>query len=238
VQAAPADLPTRERLIVALDVGTIEQARQLVNQLGESVTFYKVGLEVLMSGRYFELVDWLSEREKKIFADVKLFDVPQTVASAVRQLTQYPITFVTVHGNDAMLQAACHAKDRLKILAVTVLTSLDQRDMEDLGFRVDLREVVTSRARRALELGCDGVITSGLEIAAIRERVGQKLLVVVPGIRPGEHREPDDQKRTVNVREAFERGADYIVVGRPIRTAPDPRKAAEAIQAEIASIFY
>lgn len=238
MQASRTQIPARERLIFALDVSTFDQARQLVEQLADSVSFYKLGLELLMSGRYFDVVEWLLGRQKKIFADVKFFDVPQTVGSAVRQLTRYPISLVTVHGNDAILQAACQAKGAMKILAVTVLTSLDQRDMEDLGFRVNIREVASSRAGRAVELGCDGVIASGLEVETIRQTVGPQPLIVVPGIRPEHNRPADDQKRTVTVSEAFSRGADYIVVGRPIRTAPDPRKAAQAIQTEIASIFY
>lgn len=231
------DIPINERLIVALDVPSFEEAQKLVNALGETVQFYKLGLEILMSGDYFRSIDWLRGKGKKIFADTKFFDVPQTVASAVAQLRKQEVEFATVHGNDAILAAACGEKGSVKILAVTVLTSLDQKDMEALGFQADIKEVVTSRARRALEIGCDGVISSGQEVPALRESLGERLIIVVPGVRPGENREVDDQKRVVGVRQAFLGGADYIVMGRPIRKAPDPRRAVEGIQSEIAAVF-
>jgi len=229
-------IPARERLILALDVPTIDAAKTLVESLGDACCFYKVGLELLMTGRYFELVDWLVRRGNSVFTDLKLFDVPNTVGSAVRQLVGRGITFVTVHGNDGLIQAACRAKGDLKIPAVTVLTSLDEGDIRDLGFQTDVSSLVLSRARRALEIGCDGVISSGREAAAIRAELGDRLLVVTPGIRPVANL-ADDQKRTVSVEEAFRLGADYIVVGRPIHGAPDPREAAERIQATIRSLF-
>jgi orotidine-5'-phosphate decarboxylase len=230
-------IPPHERLIFALDVPSADEARAIVMQLGESVTFYKCGLELCMSGGYFELFDWLAARGKKIFADLKFFDVPNTVGSAIRALRAHHPQFATVHGNDEILRAACREKGEMKILAVTVLTSLDSADLKALGFQVDPQQLVYSRAARALEIGCDGVISSGLEAEQLRSRLGGKFLVVVPGIRPVENRETDDQKRTVDVEDAFRNGADYIVVGRPIRKAPDPRAAAEAIQARIAKLF-
>ncbi|HKW38874.1 MAG TPA: orotidine-5'-phosphate decarboxylase [Burkholderiales bacterium] len=230
-------IPREERLIAALDVANVEQARGLVERLGDSVRFYKVGLELFMAGGVFELVDWLAKRGNKVFADLKFFDIPETVAAAVRGLRNRGVTFATVHGNRAMLEAAGAAKGEVKILAVTVLTSLDRGDLDDLGFRCDVEELVLSRARRALEAGCDGVISSGMEAPALRRELGDRLLVVTPGIRPVENRASDDQKRTVDVAQAFANGADYIVVGRPIRQAPDPRTAAQAIQATIASVF-
>lgn len=228
-------IPPPERLIFALDVPTTEEAEQLVDKLGESVGFYKVGLELFMAGGYFELLDRLNQRGKKVFADLKFFDVPQTVKRAVARLAGRGAYFATVHGNEAMLQAACEAKGDLRILAVTVLTSLDEKDLGDLGFECSPKELVLSRARRALEVGCDGVVSSGLEAAELRSELGHKFLVVTPGIRPVEN--VDDQKRTVNVEQAFLNGADYIVVGRPIRDAPDPRVAAENIQRTIAGVF-
>jgi orotidine-5'-phosphate decarboxylase len=226
-------IPPEDRLIFALDVPSVEEARRLVTTLRESVQFYKVGLELFATGGYFELVDWLVGQGKKVFADLKLFDVPETVRSAVRQLSKRPITLTTVHGNDGILEAACREKGDLKILAVTVLTSLDQGDLTDLGFSVDVHRLVLSRARRALEIGCDGVVSSGLEARALREHLGEKLLIVTPGIRPVENRPSDDQKRVVTVEQALRNGADYIVVGRPIRNAPDPYQAALAIQGTI-----
>ena len=227
---------TNDRLILALDVATADEARTLVETLGDAVSFYKIGLELFLSGGYFELADWLRDRDKRVFADLKLFDVPQTVASAVRQLRHRDLDFVTVHGNDAILRAACEAAgDDLGILAVTVLTSLDRADMEDLGFEADIPAIVRARARRASGIGCAGVISSGHEVASIRSAVAEDFAIVVPGIRAAAQAGRDDQKRTVDVEAAFGAGADYIVMGRPIRNAPDPAVAAAAVQARIAA---
>jgi orotidine-5'-phosphate decarboxylase len=230
-------IPPRERLILALDVPGLDEAKRWVDRLGDSVQFYKLGLQFLMTGHYFDLVEWLDARGKKVFADIKFFDVPETVKLAVEQLEHRKVTFATVHGNDPMIEAAVSAKGHIKLLAVTVLTSLDRGDLDDLGFQCDPEELVLSRARRALKLGCDGVISSGLEAARLRGELGANFLIVSPGIRPVENRPSDDQKRTVDVEDAFIRGADYIVVGRPIRQSPDPRAKAEEIQAKIAGLF-
>lgn len=230
-------IPPEQRLIFALDVPGIDEAKRLVEVLKESVEFYKVGLELFMTGQGFELVDWLIERDKQVFVDLKLFDVPETVRSAVRQLSRRPITFTTVHGNDGILEAACRDKGDLKILAVTALTSLDRGDLDDLGFDVDVEQLVLSRAKRALEIGCDGVVSSGLEARPLRESLGERLLIVTPGIRPVENRPVDDQKRVVDVEQAFRNGADYIVMGRPIRNAADPYEAALQIQGTITGLF-
>ncbi len=232
-----ASINSRDRLIFALDVPDAAAARQLVEQLGDSVSFYKVGLELMAAGGYFELIEWLLKRNKKVFADLKLFDVPATVSRAVSLLASRGITFLTVHGNQGIMEAAAAAKGELKILAVTVLTSLDRGDLDDLGFKCDVEALVLSRARRALEAGCDGVVASGLELPAMRRAIDSRLLVVTPGIRPVENRQSDDQKRVVTVEQAFADGANYIVVGRPIRDAKDPRAAAEAIQQTIAQRF-
>lgn len=228
-------IPTNERLILALDLANVDEAKKLVVSLGDSVNFYKLGLEMFMAGGYYDLIEWLANRGKKTFVDLKFFDVPQTVASAVKQLHGRQATFATVHGNDAILRAACENKYETKILAVTVLTSLDNADLISLGFKVNAEELVLSRAKRALEIGCDGVISSGLEAPRLRDELGENFLIVVPGIRPVHN--TDDQKRTVDVEDAFLRGADYIVVGRPIRTASDPVEAAQHIQQRIAKVF-
>jgi orotidine-5'-phosphate decarboxylase len=238
VQTPPrhkAHIPARERLIFALDVADVGHARSLVRQLGDAVSFYKLGLEFFLSGNYFELAAELRAQGKKIFADLKLFDIPATVAAAVRQLARHEVDFCTVHGNDSMLRAAAEAKGNLKILAVTALTSLDQGDLDDLGFSCDAHTLVLSRARRALELGCDGVVSSGLEVAALRASVGPALITVCPGIRPIHNDEKDDQQRVLTPALAIANGADYLVVGRPIRDADNPCAAAERIQAEIAA---
>ncbi len=221
-----------------MDVPDCARARSLVDELGDAVTFYKIGLELMMTGEYFELLDWMLARDKKVFADLKFFDIPATVGSAVRQLKDRGASFVTVHGNQSIMEAAAENKgDHLKVLAVTVLTSLDRGDLDDLGFACDIESLVLSRARRALETGCDGVISSGLEAPKLREAIDHKLLVITPGIRPVDNKPSGDQKRVVTVDKAFSNGADYIVVGRPIRDAESPRAAAEAIQATIADQF-
>jgi orotidine-5'-phosphate decarboxylase len=230
-------IPARDRLILALDVATTADARALVDELGDAITFYKLGLELFMADGYFALVEELQQRGKKIFADLKFFDVPATVASAVANLAKRRIDCCTVHGSQAILEAAVKTKGSMKLLAVTVLTSLDRGDLDDLGFQCDVEDLVFSRARRALALGCDGVISSGLEAARLRHELGEKLLIITPGIRPVENRPVDDQKRTVTMSEAFLSGADHVVVGRPIRQAPDRRAKAEALQREIAAIF-
>ena len=230
------DIPTRDRLIFAMDVPDCGRARQLADELGDAVTFYKIGLELMMSGEYFELLDWMLARDKKVFCDLKFFDIPATVGSAVRSLKDRGASFVTVHGNQSIMEAAAENKgDTLKVLGVTVLTSLDRGDLDDLGFDCDIESLVLSRARRAFEAGCDGVISSGLEVPKLRAEVDNRLLVVSPGIRPVDNKPSGDQKRVVTVETAFENGADYIVVGRPIRDAKSPRAAAEGIQASIAA---
>jgi orotidine-5'-phosphate decarboxylase len=231
---ARKDIPSKDRLIFAMDVPDCDAAKSLAEELGDAVTFYKLGLELMMSGRYFELLDWMLARDRKVFCDLKFFDIPATVGSAVRQLKNRGASFVTVHGNQSIMEAAAENKgDTLKVLGVTVLTSLDRGDLDDLGFACDVGELVLSRARRALEAGCDGVISSGLEVPRLREFVDDKLVVVTPGIRPVDNKPAGDQKRVVTVETAFSNGADYIVVGRPIRDADSPRAAAESIQASI-----
>jgi orotidine-5'-phosphate decarboxylase len=221
-----------------MDMPDCDQARSLTDTLGDAVTFYKLGLELMMSGGYFELLEWMLARDRKVFADLKFFDIPATVGSAVRQLKDRGASFVTVHGNQSIMEAAAENKgDELKVLAVTVLTSLDRGDLDDLGFDCDVEALVLSRARRALEAGCDGVISSGLEVPMLREHVDNRLLVVTPGIRPVDNKPSEDQKRVVTVEKAFSNGADYIVVGRPIRDAESPRAAAESIQQTIAAQF-
>ena len=227
-----------DRLIFAMDVPDCAGARVLADELGDAVGFYKIGLELMMSGEYFDLLDWLLERDKKVFCDLKFFDIPATVGSAVRQLKDRGASFVTVHGNQSIMEAAAANKgDTLKVLGVTVLTSLDRGDLDDLGFACDVADLVLSRARRALEAGCDGVISSGLEVPRLREFIDDELIVVTPGIRPVDNKPAGDQKRVVTVETAFANGADYIVVGRPIRDAESPRQAAEDVQAAIARHF-
>lgn len=233
------NIPNRERLIFALDVPDLDQAMQLVDTLDDAVVFYKIGLELFMSGAYFELAAELKGRGKRVFADLKFFDIPATVGRAVAQLARHKVDFLTVHGNDAMLKAAVAERGETDILAVTALTSLDRGDLDDLGFACDVEALVLSRARRALALGCAGVISSGLEAQALRREVDHALTVICPGIRPVDNDEAtaSDQKRTLTASQAFAAGADYVVVGRPIRDAAEPQQAALAIQSEIHNTF-
>ena len=229
------NIKPEDRLIFALDVPEVSDAKEIVLELDDSVNFYKIGMEMLMTGKYFELLDWLVKQDKKVFVDLKFFDVPETVGRAIARLSDYGATFATIHGNQALMEKASENKNKLKILAVTALTSLDRGDLDDLGFACDVKDLVISRARRAFEAGCDGIVSSGLEVPFIREHIDNKLIAVTPGIRPVENN--DDQKRVVDVATAFESGSDYIVVGRPIKNAKNRYEAASNIQKIIKSTF-
>jgi orotidine-5'-phosphate decarboxylase len=229
-------VPPRERLIVALDLPTVPQARALAERLGDAACFYKVGLELLASGGSFDLIGELAARGNRVFADFKFFDIPETVRRAIANLQGRGVTFATVHGSRPMMQAAASAKGGLRILAVTVLTSMGPDELREMGYAGTMQELVLARARSALECGCDGVIASGAEAPALKAEFGERLLVVTPGIRSA-GQTAGDQKRTVDAEQAFRNGADYIVVGRPIRDAPDPRGAAQRIQQTIARLF-
>jgi orotidine-5'-phosphate decarboxylase len=247
-------IANRERLIFALDVPDLKGAQQLVTKLADSVAFYKIGLELATSRHYFELLDWLIARDKKVFADLKLYDIPATVTAAVRQLSRSGAAFLTVHGDRAIMQAAAEAKgEQLAILVVTVLTSIAPQDLAEMGIGLSVEDLVLKRARQAVAAGCDGVIASGLEAAPLRAALGPQPLIVTPGIRPADASRneagrdvrgtamqaaaADDQRRVVTPTLAFRSGADHIVVGRPIRDAADPYAAAAAIQQEIAGVF-
>ena len=229
-------IPRAERLIVALDVSTPKEARDLAERIGDAARFYKVGLELFSTDDCFDLIKWLTYRGKKVFADLKLYDIPETVRRAVANLSGCGATFLTVHGHRSVMEAAAREKGPMKILAVTVLTSFDQRDLEEMGSTRSVEQLVMARALGAAETGCDGVIASGLEAKALKAEFKDRLLIVTPGIRPA-GKASDDQKRTVDVAQAFANGADYIVVGRPIREAADPRQAAQDIQNTIGTIF-
>ena len=232
-------IPIEKRIIFALDVASVEEAKRWVERLENRVRFFKVGLELFLAG-WFDIIDWILNRDLEVMVDLKFFDVPETVASAVRQLKDRGATFATVHGNDKILKAAVGNKGGTKILAVTVLTSLDEADIHALGFECNVEQLVFTRARRALDIGCDGVVSSGIEAPKLRQGLGEKLLIVVPGVRPvyneaekDDGRWRDDQKRTITIANAFHNGADYIVVGRPIRNAGDPVAFVGKMQQEI-----
>lgn len=235
-------IPAEQRLIVALDVPDADAARALVTRIGDAAGFYKIGMELCMASGFFELIAWLRGQGKQVFVDLKFFDIPETVARAVARLSVHDVQMCTVHGNQAIMQAAAKARSNgLKVLAVTALTSLDRGDLDDLGFQCDVAELVLSRARRALAAGCDGVISSGLEVQRLRAEAPRDLIAVTPGIRPVDNDVTlgkGDQKRVMTPARAIAAGADYLVVGRPIRDAADPRAAAQAIQAEIAGALH
>lgn len=229
-----ASIPLRERIIVALDVDTPEQARALVKKCETHVSFYKVGLQLFM-GSWFETVDWLVDRGHKVMLDLKFFDIPETVKLAVEQVNSRGVTFATIHGNDPIIRAAVSARGDLQLLAVTVLTSFGEEDMRAMGMTRSIADLVFFRARRALELGCDGVVSSGLEAEKLRGDLGEKLLIVTPGIRPGANTSDagDDQQRIVTAGRAIRGGANHVVVGRPITRAADPIQVIEQMQKDI-----
>jgi len=229
-------IPLEKRIIFALDVPSEREAREWVLRLKPFIRFYKVGLELFLASG-FGIVDWILQQDCEVMLDLKLFDIPNTVRGAIERIRERGVTYTTVHGNDGILEAAVKAKGNLKVLAVTVLTSLDEGDLRDLGFQCNVQELVLSRARRALQLGCDGVVTSGEELKVLRERLGQGLIAVVPGVRPVSNRPVDDQKRVITPREAFLLGADHIVVGRPIRTSPNPEETARQMLDEAAEVL-
>jgi len=228
------DIPLNERIILALDVENADQAKELVKKTESHINFYKVGLQLFMAS-WFEIVDWLSARGHKVMVDLKFFDIPETVKLAVTQLNNRGVTFATIHGNDPIIRAAVEAKGDLTLLAVTVLTSFGHEDMQAMGMTQSIEDLVYFRAKRALELGCDGVVSSGLEAKRLRDKLGSKLLIVTPGIRPGANIEEskDDQQRIITAKGAITDGADYLVVGRPISKAADPVAVISSLQEEI-----
>jgi orotidine-5'-phosphate decarboxylase len=223
----------REKLIVALDFWDIADARKLVRDLGDEVSFYKVGLGLQLAGGD-EFAKELIQQGKRVFLDYKYYDIEETIKNAVRRAAERDVDFLTVHGAAGILKAAAEGRgaSKLKILCVTVLTSMDAEDIRDMGFPCNVEELVLARATKALDAGCDGVIASAREAAMIRAST-RKLMIVSPGIRPMGNT-PGEQKRTATPQEAIRAGADYLVIGRPITAAPDPKRAAGAIIAEMA----
>src|SRR5580704_17851463 len=230
----PSDSAPKDRLIVALDLTSIEAAEAMVARLGDSVTFYKIGYQLAYAGG-LPLVGRLADAGKKIFVDLKLHDIGNTVARGVESLATLGATFLTVHAYPQTMKAAVEARagSGLKILAVTVLTSYDDSDLHAAGYRLGVSDLVEARARQAQVLGLDGIVCSPEEAAALRKLVGHQMSLVTPGIRPAGS-DVGDQKRIMTPARAIAAGSDYLVVGRPITGAADPRAAAEAVHAEIA----
>ena len=231
-----APVSDRDRLIVALDVPTVADARRLVATLGDAATFYKVGMQLQFAPGGMDYVRELLDAGKRVFLDAKLFDIGETVRLAVENIARVGVDFLTVHANAPTLRAAAAGRGsgNLRLLAVTVLTSMGPEDLVDLGFEgMRLDELVLKRARQAADAGVDGVIASAAEADMIR-RDSPGLTIVTPGIRRASDA-PGDQKRAMSPRQAIRAGADHLVVGRPISQAEDPRREAEAIQEEIAA---
>lgn len=228
------DIPLKERIIFALDVASLDEAEKWVDLLGSHIHFFKVGLQLFLAG-HFPAIDMITKRGHKVMCDLKIMDVPETVKLAFRQLRDRGITFATVIGNDPIIKAAVQERNDIKILSVTVLTSFGEEDMEEMGFSSTIEDLVFSRARRALEIGCNGVVSSGLEAVRLRKELGDNFLIVTPGIRPGKNIEiaEDDQKRVLTAQNAIINGADHVVVGRPISTAKDPIAVIQSMQHEI-----
>jgi orotidine-5'-phosphate decarboxylase len=230
----PSDIAPKDRLIVALDLPGVEQAEAMVARLGDSVTFYKIGYQLAYAGG-LPLVRKLADQGKKVFIDLKLHDIGNTVAHGVTSIAKLGATFLTVHAYPQTMKAAVEARagSDLKILAVTVLTSYDEADLHEAGYRLGVSDLVEARAQQALALGIDGLVSSAEEAARLRKIVGQQMRLVTPGIRPAGSAS-GDQKRIMTPARAVAAGSDYLVVGRPIVEAADPKAVAEAIVAEIA----
>ena len=231
----PKNIPLNERIIFALDVPSHEEAIHLVDKLESEIKFFKVGLQLFLSSG-FQTIDAIIQRGCKVMLDLKFFDIPETVHLAVSQLNNRGVTFATVHGNDPILRAAVQAKGDLKILAVTVLTSFCEEDMQAMGMNGNIADLVLLRSRKALEIGCDGVVASALEAQPLRNELNQNFLIVTPGIRPGANIDDnsDDQKRIATAKNAIRNGADYVVIGRPIRNSKEPLPLIRSLQQEIA----
>ena len=231
------DIALNERIIFALDFSNPEEAKQWVEKLDGKIKFFKVGLQLFLAG-WWPVIDHIVKRGNKVMVDLKFFDIPETVNLAVQQLNNRNITFATIHGNDPIIKAAVQHKNDLKILAVTVLTSFDESDMMGMGFTGKVEDLVLIRSKKAIELGCDGVVTSALEARKLRAGIQRNFIIVTPGIRPGlniDTIQDDDQKRIATAKDAICNGADYVVIGRPIRKAADPLAKVEEIQREIAA---
>jgi orotidine-5'-phosphate decarboxylase len=224
----------RDRLIVALDFHSVEEARAMVARLGDTVSFYKIGYQLALAGG-LSYAEELIGSGKKLFVDMKLHDIGNTVAAGVKSVSRIGATFLTVHAYPQTMKAAATARGGgLRVLAVTVLTSYDDADLKSAGYIMSVGDLVAQRARQALEAGIDGLVCSPEEVKNLRAIVGDRLVLVTPGIRPAGS-DAGDQKRIATPSSAIASGADYLVVGRPVVAAADPKAAAEAIIAEIAS---
>ena len=227
----------RDRLMLALDVPSAAEAERLMDQVQEQIAFVKVGLE-LYTAAGPEIVQRLINRGKRVFLDLKFLDIEETVRRATERVAAMGVEILTVHPNRKALTAAVKGRgdSPLKLLAVTVLTNFDSHDLRDMGIQLSVQELVTARALLAAEVGCDGVVASGEEPGVLRPKVGPRFVIVTPGVRPA-GKDVDDHARATTPTQTIAAGADYLVVGRPIRSAPDPAAAAAAILAEMQAAF-
>lgn len=232
-------IPARGRLIVALDLATVEEADQMVARLGDSVSFYKVGMELAYASGGFDFAERLIKGGKQVFLDLKLHDIPTTVTRATAQAARLGASFLTVHAYPQTMAAAKAGAEehKLKLLAVTVMTSYDDADLAAAGYALNVKDLVARRAGQAEAAGMDGLILSAEEAAPMRRTFGDRLILVTPGIRPA-GAGAADQKRIMTPAAAIAAGADYLVAGRPILQAHDPKAAAEAVVAEIAAAAF
>ncbi len=217
-----------EKLILALDFPDFDSAKKMIDELGDEVIFYKVGLEILMSGDYFKLISYLKNKGKKVFCDLKFYDISETVARAVKNISQYEVDLLTIHTASCdMMSKAAQYKGRMQVIGVTILTNLDEKDLSEMGFdpRISLQDLFLKKTVLALESGLDGIVASGLESKNLRQKFGKNFLIVSPGIRL-EAITNDDQKRVCDVKTALLNGSSHLVVGRPITHAINPKAAA------------
>lgn len=218
-----------DRLIVALDVESVEEAKNLVNKIGDKISFYKIGLELMASGSYFDLVKWLKDGDKKVFCDLKLYDISKTVERSVANLAKHNIDLLTIHSASLdIMQKAANAKQNMEVIAVSVLTNLDEDDLNSMGFdpNLSVENLVVKKAKLSLEAGLDGVVASALEAKMLRNNLGNNFKIITPGIRLNQI-EGDDQKRVCDAKTALKNGSSHLVVGRPITRSDDPRAQAE-----------
>ena len=224
-------------LIIALDVPDFSSAKKLVDEIGDEGNFYKIGLELMMGGSYFELISWLKNKNKKVFADLKLYDISETVGRAVANLAQYEIDLLTIHtASKSIMSQASLNKGKMQVIGVTVLTNLDQKDLGEMGFdpQISLEDLVEKKTALALNCGLDGIVASALEAKNLRQNFGTNFLIVTPGIRL-EAIANDDQKRVADVKTALRNGASHLVVGRPITRDANPKIAAKKFNEALAN---
>ncbi len=220
----------QDKIIVALDFEDFDSAKNMVEAIGDQVNFYKIGLEMMASGDYFKMIDYLKNNGKKVFADLKLYDIPATIGRTIRNLAKYDIDLLTIHSSSrAIMREAVANKGNMNLLAVTALTCLDENDLNEMGFdpELSMEEQVVKKAKLAIVCGVNGLVASPQEAKALRSTLGNNFIIATPGIRLEES--SDDQKRVSTPRSAIKAGSDYLIIGRPITRSENPRSVVESI---------